>query len=212
MKILKISTLLAILLKCVIASESSVRKMSSRHLKRMDLGASREIGGKWQNRNDLFDYVVTKNVEFIIGFINQVEDAKIPTLAALFIKRSDIVDQVLKKIKYDDYDLICLTTYRPELAESHEDFFKVIDKIKDPKNQEVAVDVGCHNLFDAKKHDSVIPLIDALEKRPFKSRNLMDVAIQRAFYEGAKRGIKDIVEEFHEHPAITSAEICQWID
>ena len=42
---------------------------------------------------------------------------KRPTLAALFIKRSDVVDQVLEKIKYDDYDLIDLTNYRPELAE-----------------------------------------------------------------------------------------------
>ena len=43
-----------------------------------------------------------KSVEFIIGFINQVENAKRRTLAALFIKRPDMVDEVLKKIKYDD--------------------------------------------------------------------------------------------------------------
>ena len=36
-------------------------------------------------------------------------------------------------------DLRDLTDYRPELAESHEGFFKVIDKIKDPRNQEMAV-------------------------------------------------------------------------
>ena len=80
--------------------------MSSKHLKRKDLKASREIGRKWKDRNDLFDYVVMKSVEFIIGFINQVEDAKRPTLAALFIKRPDEVDQVLKKIKYNDDDLV----------------------------------------------------------------------------------------------------------
>ena len=96
-----------------------------------------------------------------------------------------IVDQVLKKIKYDDYDLMDLTTYRPELAESHDKFFKVIDKIKDPKNQEWAVEWGVISLFNAKKHDSVIPLINALEKRQFNGRNLKDVAIQEAFYEGA---------------------------
>ena len=27
-----------------------------------------------------------------------------------------------------------------------------------------------------------------------------------------ERGIKDIVEKFHEHPAITSERICRWID
>ena len=71
----------------------------------MDLRASREIGESGEDRNDLFDYVVTKSVEFIVGFINQVENAKRPTLAALFIKRPDIVDEVLKKIKYNDDDL-----------------------------------------------------------------------------------------------------------
>ena len=50
-----------------------------------------------------------KSVEFITGFINQVEDAKRPTLAALFIKRPDIVNEVLKKIKYNDNDLSRLT-------------------------------------------------------------------------------------------------------
>ena len=35
---------------------------------------------------------------------------------------------------------------------------------------------------------------------------MKDVAIQEAFYQGAVRGIKDIVEKFHEHPAITSEE------
>ena len=145
-----------------------------------------------------------KSVEFIAGFINQVKNVKRPTLAALFIKRSDMVDQVLKKIKYDDDDLMDLTNHRPELAESHDKFFKVIDKIKDPENQEWAVRWGVINLFNAKKHDSVIPLINALEKRQFNGRNLKNVAIQEAFYEGALRGIKYIVEEFHEHPAITS--------
>ena len=47
-----------------------------------------------------------------------------------------MVDQVLKKIGYNDYDLRYLTHHRPELAESHDKFFKVIDKIKDPENQE----------------------------------------------------------------------------
>ena len=48
--------------------------------------------------------MVTKSVEFIAGFINQVRKAKTPTLAALFLKRLDKVDQVLRKIEY--YDMI----------------------------------------------------------------------------------------------------------
>ena len=75
---------------------------------------------------------------------------------------------------------------------------------KDPENQERAVECGVFNLFNAKKHDSVIPLINALEKRLFNGRNLKNVAIQWAFHEGAIEGIKYFVEEFYEHPAITS--------
>ena len=42
-----------------------------------------------------------------------------------------------------------------------------------------------------------------LKTDTFNGRNLKDIAIQMAFQEGANKGIKDIVEEFHEHPAIT---------
>jgi hypothetical protein len=158
----------------------------------------------WRNRNDLFDYVVMKSVEFIAGFIKKVEYARKHTLAALFAKRLDIVEEVLKKIEYDGYDLFDLTTYRPELAESHENFFKAINKIRHPIYQESAVEKGVIDLFIAKKHDSVLSLIHALENTQFESKNLKSIAIQRAFYDGAYRGIKNIVEELHEHTAITS--------
>ena len=49
--------------------------------------------------------MVMKSVEFIIDFINQVEGATWRTLAALFMKKPDIVDQVLERIKYNDGDL-----------------------------------------------------------------------------------------------------------
>ena len=52
----------------------------------------------------------------------------------------------------------------------------------------------------------VVPLVNALGKRTFKSKRLKDVAIQKAFWEGAQRGNQDIVELYYEHPAITSEE------
>jgi hypothetical protein len=130
--------------------------------------------GKWWNRKDLFDYVVMKSVEFIIGFINQVWWTKTPILAALFIKRPDIINQVLEKIKYNDDDLEGLTFHRPELAESHDQFFKVMGRINAPEYQEAAVAYGVFILFDAKKHVSVISLIDALGKRQFNGRNVAE--------------------------------------
>ena len=47
-------------------------------------------------------------------------------------------------------------------------------------------------------------LVNALGKRTFKSDSLKEVAIQRAFYEGAKWGNQDIVDAYYEHPAVTS--------
>jgi hypothetical protein len=206
MNIVQLSLLLAILLKCVSASESGVAQDVIKALGEPEFESINNNWRKWKGRDDLFDYVVTKSVEFIAGFINQVGDLKIPTLAALFIKRSDEVDQVLEKIECNDYDLMGLTRYRPELAELHGNFFKVIDKIKHPIHQESAVQWGVSNLFDAEKHDSVIPLINALEKRKFNGRKLKNVAIQQALMSGAERGIKNIVERLHEHPAITHEE------
>ena len=50
----------------------------------------------------------------------------------------------------------------------------------------------------------VVPLVNALGKRTFKSKSLKEEAIQAAFYEGAERGNQDIVGLYCEHPAITS--------
>src|ERR1700722_601881 len=131
MNLLNVAVLFAILLKCVIASESNVVKEDViEALDENGFGSIKQDWGTWSNRNDLFDQVVMKGVEFIVGFINQVKELKGRTLAALFIKRSDMVDQVLENVKYDDYDLKDLAYYRPELAESHDNFFKGIDQIR----------------------------------------------------------------------------------
>ena len=81
---------------------------------------------------------------------------------------------VLEGVEYDDEDLCDLTNYRPELAGSPEKFFRVLDKIKDPENQESAVRVGVRNLFEAGRHDLVVPLVNALGKRTFKSKRLKE--------------------------------------
>ena len=119
-----------------------------------------------------------------------------------------MIDGVLGRIEYDDDDLRYLTDYRPELAGSPEKFFRVLDKIEEPENQERAVRLGVSSLFEAGRHDLVVPLVNALGKRTFKSKSLKEVAIQTAFWEGAKRGNQDIVELYCEHPAITSERVC----
>ena len=117
-----------------------------------------------------------------------------------------MIDGVLGGIKYGDKDLIYLTNHRPELAGSPEKFFRVLDKIEDPGNQETAVNWGVGKLFKVGKHDLVVPLVNALGKRTFKSDLLKEEAIHVAFWKGVKGGNQDIVEEYYEHPAVTSDE------
>jgi hypothetical protein len=190
------------------ASEGNVAQDVIDALQEKEFGRMEKDWGKWRHRKDLFDQVVTKSVKFIIEFINQVDGATRYTLAALFVKRPDVVDQVLEKIEYDDYQLWDLTTHRPELAEpkSHKNFFKMIDKIKSPIAQEGAVGWGVFNLFETKKHSYVIPLINALENIQFNGRTLEDVAIQMTFKQGAQSGITYFVEKFYDHLAITHDE------
>ena len=64
-------------------------------------------------------------------------------LAALFDKGEEgMIDGVLGRIEYNDYDLRYLTNYRPELAGSPEKFFRVLDKIEDPENARGVLFVG----------------------------------------------------------------------
>ena len=100
----------------------------------------------WKERRDLLDYVIAKGADVTVWFIQNVEGAKERVLAALFDKGEGIIDEVLGKVKYDDYDLWDLTNYRSELAGSPEKFFRILDKIKEPKNQEYAVRCGCQQL------------------------------------------------------------------
>ena len=138
MNILKYSILLVILLKYVIASEKIMtKKYVIEALEEKGFVSIQRDWGKWKYCNDLFDHLITRNLDFIVGFLNQIKDAKTPTLAALFIKKPDLANEVLKRIEYDDNDLMYLTYHRPELAkpEFHDIFFKTIDMIKKPESR-----------------------------------------------------------------------------
>ena len=114
-------------------------------------------------------------------------------LAALFDKGEEgMIDGVLGRVEYDDDDLCYLTDYRPELAGSPEKFFRVLDKIKEPEMQESAVRWGVRNLFKAGRHDLVVPLVNALGKRTFKSKRLKEEAIQGHFMKELKEAIKTL--------------------
>ena len=98
---------------------------------------------------------------------------------------------MLERIGYNDDDLVKLTDYRPELAGSPEKFFRVLDKIKEPKKQEEAVYWGVMNLFRARRPDLVVPFVNALGKKTSKGERLKEKAIQMAFCVGANKGNQD---------------------
>ena len=95
--------------KCVIASESDVAQDVIDALGEEGfVSIRRDFWKHWCDRKDLFDCVVMRDIEFIIGFIKQVDYAQERILAALFVKRPGEVDKVLEKVEYNDNDLIDL--------------------------------------------------------------------------------------------------------
>ena len=167
-----------------------------------------ENWGNWRLRDDLPGYVIAKGVNFTVKLIQSVGNAKRCVLAALFDKgKKEMIDEVLGRIEYDDRDLYGFTHFQNELAGSPEKFFRVLDKIKDPKNQEEAVRCGVIYLHRAERHDLIVPLVDALEKKMFKRDRLKEQAIHTAFCNGADRDKQDIVQLYYEHPAIVTEGI-----
>jgi hypothetical protein len=213
MNLFQLSLILAILLKGVTTSESGVAQdvidALSKCKEESGFVSIRQDGQKWLFRNDLFDEVVTNNLDYICNFINQVWWAKKRTLAALFIKRPELVDKVLNSIKYDDNDLVeSIIDCRSELIESPDNFLNAISKIKEGYNQTLVVEKALDELFKAKKYGSVISLVKALESRSLEGIDL-DRVIRKTFEEGIHHGNKDVVKAFHEYAAITSEEYAE---
>ena len=147
----------------------------------------RESSSKWAWRKDLLDDVIARGADVTIWFIQNVGCVKSHVLVTLFDKGEGIIDEVLGGIKYDDEDLCVLMDFQKELAGSPEKFFRILDKIKAPDCQERAVCRGVGRLFDFGRHDLVVPLVNALGKRAFKSESLKEEAIRHAFIKELQR-------------------------
>ena len=204
MNILRVLVLFAIFLKCVVASGDDVGVRFKEAVDKEDFEWLNENFERWERRKDLLDDVIAKGAGVTVWLIQKVESAKRCVLAALFDKGEGMIDGVLEGIEYEDDDLYNLTSFRPELAGSPEKFFNVLGKIKKPWNQDEAVRGGVSSLFAAMSPDLVVPLVNALGEEKFKSDRLKEEAIRWAFFEGARRGNRGIVELYCEHPAITS--------
>ena len=213
MNILNVFGLFVILLKCVAASGDTLEVAFKEAVDGRNSEWLKKNWWSWYKRKDLLDGVIAKSADATVWLIQTVGSAKKCVFAALFDKgEGGMIDDVLGKVEYSDDDLVILTGYRHELAVSPKRFFGVLDKIKDPKNQEAAVCGGVRSLFGAGRHDLVVPLVNAFGRRASNDMSLKEKAIQEAFYEGAKRGNQDIVKLYHGHPAITSDEYYYGLD
>ena len=158
-------------------------------------------------REDLFDHVITKGVAVIANFISDVYYAKERVLAALFVNGTQkTIDGVFDKIICKDAELENLIQYRRELTTSHEKLVSILDKIVRWDYQKRAVRCIVGELLRIGDHGRVISLVNALGKKASNGESLQDVAIQVAFFEGARKGTQSIVELYCNHPAITSKE------
>ena len=172
MNVLDAFVLFAILLKCASASGDDVGVGFRGAVDKEDFGWLNANWKRWHKHNDLFDDVIGKGADFTVWFIQNVKDAKGRVLAALFDKGEGMIDDVLGRVEYRDGDLRDLTDYRRELAGSPEKFFRILDKMKESRNQDWALRRGVEDLFEAERHDLIVPLVNALGKRTFKSKRL----------------------------------------
>ena len=208
MNILSVFVLLAIPLKCVVASGDTLGVEFREAVDGENVGWLMMNRNSWVGRKDLLDDVITRGVDVTVRLIQSVgEFAKKCVLAALFDKGEGMIDEVLEKVEYNDRDLEGLTFYRKELASSPEKFFRILDKIEEPEKQEWVVRQSVFYLFRAGGHDLVVPLVNALGKKTFKSKRLRKKAIHEAFDLGAQNGNQDIVRFYYENPAITSKDM-----
>ena len=88
------------------------------------------------------------------------------------------------------------------------------------KSKNRVVGIKCHVICSMLRgHDSVIPLINALGKRRFNGYKIEECCDSKGIQSRSMRGnIKDIVEKFYDHPAITHEEYAKglsnscWLD
>lgn len=151
------------------------------------------------------DYAIeTKPSGFIINFINQTNQSKAYTLAALYRKGSKaVIEEVLKEIDFSQKDLVAAASEH-ELMCIPGQFTSLFSKITTSKDQEYVIEEGIRWLFINERTDCIVPLLTALDDKSFQSKHLKNIAIQKIFKKGAEYRKEVWTRSFFDHPAITS--------
>ena len=170
--------------KCVIASVDESGDEFRKAVDAEDFEWFSQNYSRWSTRDDLISYATAKGVDFLNKFVART--GLLGTiLASLFNMGScgGIIQEVLKEHRYSvNYNVLeHLTDLRLDLLDPPEKFLKVLDRAERPGTEEHAVVKGISNLYLKRRYDLVVPLIEALGKRTFKTVGLRDIAIQGHF-------------------------------
>ena len=140
--------------------------------------------------------------DLIANFVNQTNQANARTLEELWSESSiETIEKVLDKVDFPQQVLVDLAASY-EVASRTDKFLVLLNKIVKPEDQEKAVEKAIEEVVGMPIAAS--RLLNALKGKTFRSERLEQLAIQKAFTEGVKRGrINHLPEDICNHAAIT---------
>ena len=201
MKLLKTTTLTAILMKCLAASSVDMIQVRDA-IEERDFATIKDLcKGNLLLCYEAINCVVdTNDRDLIVNFIRHAELVNGYTYAALYQK--GLIDVILESFK--EFDLSQVLTLVPpgspqELVCSPGKFIELIEGITTLRGQAAAVVDGIRGMFVYKRTDCIDPLLEVLKGH----ESLKDIAIQTVFAQGSSRRNETWMRGFYDHPAIT---------
>ena len=203
MKLLKTTTLTAILMKCLAASSVDMIQVRDA-IEERDFATIKDLcKGNLLLCYEAINCVVdTEDHDLIVNFIRHAELANGYTFAALYHKGLiEVIQESFKEFDFSQQVTLVSPASPQELVCSPGKFLELIKGITTLRGQAAAVVDGVRGMFFYKRTDCIDPLLDVLEGHG----SLKDVAIEMVFVEGASRHNETWMRGFYNHPAITPA-------
>ena len=204
MKFLQVVTLSAIFVEYATASNDS-RAQLRYAIDKGVLATAVELCKQDKSLGNLgIEYVVEKgHPTFIAKFINQTGQVNDSTLSKLYKKCSkETIETVLEKVNFSQQDLIGVAS-EGNLVWHPPKFLMLLSKITTPEGQESVITNRINTLILHSRFEYLIPLLDTLKDKTFRSERLEAIATQMAFKEGVERAREDVLKRTFDHPAIT---------
>ena len=204
MKLLSITTLALLTVKCIIASSDDFTDFNEA-VDAGDLAKAVELfHGEWDLCDERVDYVFkTKSSKFIINFIELAKEIWTCLLSNLYEKATkETIDEVLEKVEFSD-EALSYAALSTKLTCSPKEFLSLLNRITTPEDQKEAVENGITELFRKERTECIEPLLIALEGEESLNKNLHDFAIQTTFRVAVSYRNKSVMEDVYDHPAIT---------